>query len=56
MEERSSIVNFEEVSDSEIDDIWDIIFPHMPVKKENVQKIDLPEVNKPRRYMKFLFM
>jgi len=54
MEENRNIIDFEEVLDSEIDDIWDIFFPYMQEKKEKVLKLDQTEQTKPRRYMKFL--
>ena len=63
MEERGGTVTFEEVFDSEINDIWEVIFPtyglhgnHISVETETVQKVSLSEPVKPRRYMKFLFM
>ena len=56
MEESGKIITFEEVLDSEIDDIWDIFFPYKQEKKETILKLDQPEKVKPRRYMKFLFM
>ena len=54
MEENRETVNYEEVLDSEINDIWDIFFPYMSEKKENIQKLENTEKTKPRRYMKFL--
>lgn len=54
MEESKNTINFEEVLDTEIDEIWDIFFPYMKEKKEVVQKLDQAEKTKPRRYMKFL--
>ena len=54
MEESRSVVDFEEVLETEIDDIWDIFFPYMQEKKEKVQLLDQTEKTKPRRYMKFL--
>jgi len=63
MEERAGTVTFEEVFDSEINDIWEVIFPayglhgnHSSGETEKVQKVSLSEPAKPRRYMKFLFM
>jgi len=56
MEEKNKVVNFEEVLETEIDDIWDIFFPYMIEKKEKLSKLDQPEQNKPRRYLKFLTM
>jgi len=54
LEEKQKVIDFEEVLDTEIDDIWDIFFPYMQEKKEKVLKFDQPEKTKPRRYMKFL--
>jgi len=56
MEEKRNVINFEEVLDSEIDDIWDIFFPYMAEKKEKLRKLDPAEKTKPRRYLKFLTM
>jgi|GEM_PF-1020390 len=53
--ERENI-NFEEVLDNEIDDIWDIFFPYMVEKKEKLSAIGPEEKTKPRRYLKFLTM
>jgi len=56
MEENRNIVNFEEVLDSEIEDIWDVFFPQMRERLENAQKLDQVTQTKPRRYLKFLAM
>jgi len=57
MEENKRSINFEEVLDTEIDDIWDIFFPYMVEKKEKMQKLDPSEQQtKPRRYLRFLTM
>ena len=57
MEENKKSINFEEVLDTEIDDIWDIFFPYMVEKKEKMQKLDPNEQQtKPRRYLRFLTM
>jgi len=56
MEEQNNSVNFEEVLDTEIDDIWDIFFPYMADKKEKLRKLEQQEQTKPRRYLKFLTM
>jgi len=56
MKKDESKVQFEEVLDSEIDDIWDIFFPYMKEKKEKVKKLSVDEQTKPRRYLKFLTM
>ena len=53
---EKDIVNFEEVLDTEINDIWDIFFPYMNEKKEKLKKIDAKEQAKPRRYLRFLTM
>ena len=54
MEENKNSVGYEEVLETEIDDIWDIFFPYMSEKKETVHKLEETEKTKPRRYMKFL--
>jgi len=56
MEENRSIVNFEEVHDSEINDIWDIFFPTAVEKKERIKRLDMADQSKPRRYLRFLTM
>jgi len=56
MEEERKNVEYEEVLDAEIDDIWDILFPYMVEKKEKLRKLDDAELNKPRRHMRFLTM
>ena len=56
MEENRSIVNFEEVHDGEISDIWDIFFPTVVEKKERIQRLDMTDQTKPRRYLRFLTM
>lgn len=55
MEEKKT-VQFEEVLESEVDDIWDIFFPYMAEKKEKQKKLDPVDQTKPRRYLKFLTM
>jgi len=55
MEENNN-VKFEEVLETEIDDIWDIFFPYMADKKEKLRKLEGQEQTKPRRYLKFLTM
>ena len=56
MEENANIVNFEEVTDGEIDDIWDMLFPQITETREKVQKWEHVNQTKPRRYLKFLTM
>jgi len=56
MEEQNKNIDFEEVLDKEVDDIWDIFFPYMVEKKEKLKKLDQKELTKPRRYLKFLTM
>jgi len=56
MEENGSIINFEEVHDSEFDEIWDIFFPQEAEKKVKIQKLDIADQSKPRRYLRFLTM
>jgi len=53
MEDRINVVNFEEVHDHEVDDIWDIFFPKASERKVR-QLHDQQEQSKPRRYLKFL--
>ena len=54
MEENGSILHFEKVHDSEINDIWDIFFPKTAEKKEKAKKLSIDKKSKPRRYLKFL--
>jgi len=56
MEDRDESVDFEEVFDNEIDDIWDIFFPYMTERKESLKRLEEPDQKKPRRYLKFLTM
>ena len=56
MEENRNTINFEEVHDGEIDDIWDIFFPKAVEKKEKIRKLDINDLEKPRRYLRFLTM
>ena len=56
MEDRKTTVSFEEVLETEIDDIWDIFFPYMTEKKEALQKLEDNEQTKPRRHMRFIAM
>ena len=56
MEDSINIVNFEEVLDTEIDDIWDIFFPKASERAAKKQRLDQQEQTKPRRYLKFLAM
>ena len=49
-------VTFEEVLDTEMDDIWDIFFPYMVEKKEALQKLDQEDKTKPRRLLRFIAM
>ena len=56
MEENKNNISFEEVLETEIDDIWDIFFPYMVEKKEKLQKLEKEEQTKPRRYLRFLTM
>jgi len=55
MEEKRNVIDFEEVLESEIDDIWDIFFPYMVEKQEKMKKLEEEKV-KPRRYLRFLTM
>ena len=56
MEENASIANFEEVTDSEISDIWNMLFPQATEKRERLQSLEQARLTKPRRYLKFLTM
>jgi len=56
MEDKYEDVDFEEVFDNEIDDIWDIFFPYMTERKESLKRLEEPDQKKPRRYLKFLTM
>lgn len=56
MKESKENIDFEEVLESEIDDIWDIFFPYMTENKENLNKMSASEKSKPRRYLRFLTM
>ena len=56
MEDSIKVVNFEEVLDTEIDDIWDIFFPKVSERKVIRQMHDTQDQTKPRRYLKFLTM
>jgi len=56
MEENANIANFEEVTDSEINDIWNALFPQMIETREKIQKWEQTTQTKPRRYLKFLTM
>ena len=56
MEENGAVINFEEVHDYEINDIWDIFFPNKAEKREKLQLLDQARKSKPRRYLQFLTM
>jgi len=56
MDDNKKNVNYEELWDSEIDDIWDIFFPYANEKKESLKKLDISDQKKPRRYLRFLTM
>ena len=55
MEEKKVVMDFEEVLESEVDDIWDIFFPYMAEKQEKMKKLEV-EKEKPRGYLRFLTM
>ena len=55
MEENKGVTNFEDVLNTENDDLWDIFFPYMAEKQEKVKKLE-EEKEKPRRYLRFLTM
>jgi len=56
MEENTNVVSFEEVSDYEINDIWDMLFSQATEKKERTKIAEQNTQSKPRRYLKFLTM
>jgi hypothetical protein len=56
MENSKTIIDFEETTGDEIEDIWDIFFPKSPEKAAKKQALDYQEQTKPRRYLKFLTM
>jgi len=56
MEENRKVESFEPVHDDELDDIWDILFPHIAERKEKIQRVNQLNQSKPRRYLKFLTM
>jgi hypothetical protein len=56
MEDKKKVVKYEEVLDTEIDDIWDIFFPYMNEKNKAPRKVEFNEQTKPRRYLRFLTM
>ena len=56
MEENVKAINFEEVHDNEIDDIWSIFFPNTPEKREVKPVREQTVQTKPRRYLRFLTM
>ena len=56
MEENKNTLKFEEVLDTEIDDIWDIFFPYMAEKKDALQKLEETEKPKSRRHLRFIAM
>jgi len=57
MEDKENKLRFEEeILDSEIDEIWEILFPYAVDAKEKFRMIEEREKDKPRRYMRFLSM
>jgi hypothetical protein len=56
VEKDKEAMQFEEVLDTEIDDLWDLFFPYMIEKKEKMRRLDQAEKNKPRRHLRFLTM
>ena len=56
MDKKRNTVDYEEVLDSEIDDIWDIFFPYMKESDNEPQKMELNEKKKPKRHLRFLTM
>ena len=55
MEEKKDIHNFEDLLNTENDDLWDIFFPYMTEKQEKMKKLE-EEKSKPRRHLRFLTM
>jgi len=55
MEEKRDNNNFEDLINTENDDLWDIFFPYMAEKQEKMKKLE-EEKEKPRRYLRFLTM
>ena len=56
MEDKKYVVLLESVLDDEIDDIWELFFPYILQEQEKLRKLEQPEQNKPRRYLRFLTM
>jgi len=59
MEDKSAVLSIDEILDSEMDDLWDILFPYASEKKPKNEKIGLTDSKvkqKPTRYMNFLSM
>jgi len=56
MEDSRNVITFEEVLETEIDDIWDIFFPNTSERLLKRQTHDQQDQSKPRRYLKFLTM
>ena len=59
MDDKKRVVSFEEVLDTEVDDLWDIFFPYMADKKEVMKSVEKKEKSKPSsgsRHMRFLTM
>jgi len=59
MDDKNAVLNLEEVFDSEMDDLWDILFPYASEKKAKNEKMGLTDSKvkqKPTRYMNFLSM
>jgi len=56
MDDKRNAMSFEEVHDTEVDDIWDIFFPNVRKEKSSPRKTELKEQTKPRRYLRFLTM
>jgi len=54
MEKKNAEIRFEEVSESESDDIWEILFPSIAEKREAINTFTQGEKKKPRRYLRFL--
>jgi len=56
VEDSRNSIRFEEVLDTEIEDIWDIFFPNTSERIKKIPPQDQREQTKPRRYLNFLTM
>jgi len=56
MEEKKNVLGYEDVLNSEMNDIWDIFFPYLASEEEIVQKKEKNERRRTHNYMRFLTM